>query len=151
MDDLTLEILLDEARIRRVLVRYALALDEHDWAALDDVFLADATVGYQGIGDFHGRAAVVDVVRSALSACGRTQHMLGNFRIRIDGDEAGACCYVQAVHAGLGAWQGETMTVWGEYRDRLRRTPSGWRIARRELVIFHVAGDIGGTAISAGQ
>ena len=31
--------------------------------------------------------------------------------------------------------------VWGEYEDRLRRTPEGWRIHRRDYSTFFVEGD----------
>lgn len=149
MHDAELHNLLDEARIARLLMRYADALDARDWAALDAVFAADASARYQGIGDFHGRDAIVAVVRDALAACGPTQHLLGNIRIEVDGDRASARCYLQAIHAGLGARAASTLSVWGEYRDRLARGPEGWRIVHRELALCHIAGDIGDTALAA--
>jgi 3-phenylpropionate/cinnamic acid dioxygenase small subunit len=150
MTDLNLDQLLEEARIQRVLVRYAQALDERDWAALDEVFTDDARVRYESIGEFSGRAAIVEVVRTALAPCGRTQHLIGNFRIALDGPRATASCYLQAIHRGLGERAGDTLTVWGEYRDRLERRAEGWRIAERELVLFQTAGTIGPTALDAG-
>lgn len=150
MTDLNLEQMLEEARIQRVLVRYAQALDERDWAALDQVFTDDARVRYESIGEFNGRARIVDVVRDALAPCGRTQHLIGNFRIELEGLRAKARCYLQAIHRGLGERDGDTLTVWGEYRDRLERRAEGWRIAERELVLFQTAGTIGPTALSVG-
>lgn len=147
MTELNLQTLLDEAAIERVLVRYATALDERDFDVLDTVFLPEATAHYQTIGHFHDRASILTLLRGALGRCGKTQHLLGNYRIAIDGDHATAACYLQAVHAGLGAYAAQTMTLWGEYRDRLVRRPEGWRIAHRELIIFQVAGDIGPTAL----
>lgn len=143
MTDLTVETLLEEKRIERVLVRYALALDEHDWAGLDEVFVPEATAWYQGIGDFSSRDAIRDMISGVLQTCGRTQHLLGNFRIAIDGNKATAKCYLQAIHVGQGALAAQTMTVWGEYSDRLERRPEGWRIVHRELAMFQTAGDIG--------
>lgn len=149
MSELTVETLLQEASIERVLVRYAIALDERDFAALDEVFVPDATAYYETIGHFDGRAAIVDLVSGALARCGRTQHLLGNYRITIEGRHATAKCYLQAIHAGLGAYASETLTLWGEYRDRLERRPEGWRIVHRELAVFQVSGSIGPTALGA--
>lgn len=148
MSELTLQGLLDEALIERVLVRYAVALDERDWAALDEVFVPGASAFYEGIGELTGREAIVDLVRTALAPCERTQHMLGCTRIAIDGELATAKCYLQAIHSGRGDYAGQTLTVWGEYRDQLERRPEGWRILRRELFLTHIAGDIGGTALA---
>jgi ketosteroid isomerase-like protein len=149
MPDVTLEQLLDEARIERVLKRYASALDSRDWAGLDDVFTEDATAHFQGMGHFNGRAAIVALIDGALAMAGGTQHLLGNIVIDVDGDEARSKCYLQAIHAGKGEFAGKAMTVWGEYRDRLRRTPAGWRIVHRELAGIHADGDVGMAIIAS--
>lgn len=149
MDAIDIDTLLDEARIGKLLMRYAEALDRRDWAQLEQVFTADATAHYASIGQFAGREAIIGVVREALSACGPTQHLIGTVRVRVAGDSATACCYLQAIHAGLGEHRSRTLTVWGEYRDRLVRRPEGWRIAHRELALIHMSGDIGDTALRA--
>ncbi|MBL0283763.1 MAG: nuclear transport factor 2 family protein [Zoogloea sp.] len=131
MAELTRDDLLEEARIERVLVRYASALDERDWAALDEVFVAEASALYHGIGSYSGREAIVATVRQALAPCGRTQHLLGNVRITLSGAEASAKCYLQAIHAGQGRLPGANATVWGEYRDQLEKRPKAG--ASREL------------------
>lgn len=46
-------------------------------------------------------------------------------------------------HAGRGAYLGQTMTVWGQYSDRLERRAEGWRIVERSLQIQLVSGDVG--------
>jgi 3-phenylpropionate/cinnamic acid dioxygenase small subunit len=140
---MTLETLLDRARIEAVLMAYTTALDERDWPALEDVFTAEASADYGVVGQFHGREAVVAVVRDFLQRCGSTQHLLGNIRTNVQGDEAQARCYIQATHAGIGEHLGQTMTLWGEYRDRLERRAQGWRIVHRELHVQHVVGDVG--------
>jgi len=147
MPELTLDKLLEKARIEDLLNRYATALDARDWAALDEVFAPDATAHFQGVGICEDRDAIVDVIRSVLGQCGPTQHLLTNMRIEINGQEAQAKTYLQAIHAGLGKYTGEKMTVWGEYRDTLKRTPQGWRIVRRELAGIHAEGDIGTAVI----
>lgn len=140
---MTLETLLDRAQIEAVLMAYTTALDERDWSALEDVFTPEASADYGVVGQFHGREAVIDVVRDFLQRCGPTQHLLGNIRLTVQGDEAQARCYIQATHAGIGKHLGQTMTLWGEYRDRLERREEGWRILHRELHVQHVVGDVG--------
>lgn len=140
---MTLETLLDRAQIEAVLMAYTTALDERDWSALEDVFPPDASADYGVVGQFQGREAVIDVVRDFLQRCGPTQHLLGNIRVNEQGDEAQAHCYIQATHAGIGKHLGQTMTLWGEYRDRLERREEGWRILHRGLHVQHVVGDVG--------
>lgn len=143
MNALTCEILLEQARIESVLLQYATALDERDWPALERVFTPDAVAHYSGVGEFNGREAVIEVISSFLETCGSTQHLLGNIQIQIDGEKAQTRCYVQATHAGIDSFQGQTMTVWGEYLDRLERRLDGWRIVHRTLNIQHIVGNVG--------
>lgn len=134
--------------IESVLLRYATALDERNWPDLANVFTADAIADYQGIGTFVGRESVTGIVSDFLGRCGPTQHMITNIRIVPSADHATSRCYLQAIHAGEGPHAGKTMTVWGEYSDRLERLPEGWRIKHRTLKVMHVVGDIG-VALSA--
>lgn len=143
MTAITLETLLERAAIQSVLDLYATALDNRDWAALDEVFAKEASTHYEGMGHFDGRDAIVQFISQVLNQCGPTQHLLGNYRIEVDGDTATAKCYLAAIHAGIGDYQGQTQTVWGEYRDRLVKTPAGWRIVHHELAGIHGEGDVG--------
>src|SRR5690606_19718893 len=86
MTNLSLDTLLEQARIQSVLNLYATALDARDWAALDGVFTADASANYGELGEFRGRQAIVDLVSHVLNQCGPTQHLLGTYRIAVDGD-----------------------------------------------------------------
>ena len=140
---MNLEVLLEQKKIEGVLLAYATALDERNWASLEELFSADAVTDYRGIGMFEGRKAIVAVVRDFLGACGPTQHMITNIRVDLQGSTASSSCYLQATHGGIGAHAGHTMTVWGEYRDRLEQRPEGWRIVHRTLVVQHVVGDVG--------
>ena len=129
----------DRAAVIDTVNRYATALDSRDWALLDEVFTPDA-VGDFGRGLLTGREAVRDLVRRMLGGCGPTQHLLANHRVELDGDAARCVCQVRAFHAGAGAGGGGSYEIFGEYRDRLVRTPDGWRIARRELSVHHEIG-----------
>jgi len=131
--------LLDRVAIVEVLDRYATALDRRDWALLDDVFTADACVSFRA-GEVIGSAAIVAAIRAHLDGCGPTQHLLGNYRVRILGDRAESACYVRAIHVGAAAQVDRTYEVGIEYRDVLERTGAGWRIAARS---FHTLWETG--------
>ena len=79
-------------------------------------------------------------VRGYLDGCGPTQHLLGNHRVEIEGDEASCACYVRAFHLDRERGSDLTYDMGGEYRDRLRRTPDGWRIHHRTLEVLYEAG-----------
>jgi len=136
--------LADREEIRDVLMLYAKSLDKRDYAALRGVFTADATGNYFAAGTFEGLDKIAAFVERALSQCGPTQHLLGSIDVCVQGDTGTANCYLQAIHLGKQpGYEGKVLTVWGTYRDRLIRTPDGWRIKYRELETTHADGDIG--------
>lgn len=125
-----------------MLVAYTHALDAGDWAALEECFTPDATTDY---GEFGGgnanRAEVVDTCRTAMAPIQASQHLVFNVSIEVDGDEATSVCYLSGLNAAKGTPGGDECTVYGTYRDRLVRTPDGWRIAHRALEIVWFAGN----------
>jgi len=136
--------LADREEIRDVLVLYAKSLDQRDYAGLARVFTPDATGNYFAGGTHVGLANISAFIERALSQCGVTQHLLGSIDVSVQGDAATANCYLAAIHVGkLPGYEGKVLTVWGTYRDRLIRTPGGWRISYRELETTHADGDIG--------
>ena len=139
----------DRWEICRVLDGYAEALDRRDWDALESVFTEDLVFDF-GEWVTKSRAAAVKSIRSYLDGCGPTQHLLGNYRIHIDGDQAESSVYVRAFHRGTGTAAEKTYEMGGEYRDELRRTPSGWRSFRREGEVFWELGsrDVLGPGVS---
>jgi 3-phenylpropionate/cinnamic acid dioxygenase small subunit len=119
--------------IRAVLVRYATAIDTRDWSLLRSCFTTEATADY---GDMGGEFASVDelvaFMETAHAAMGPTNHMLSNFVIEIEGNEARASTYVHAVLAAPddpSSW----IDAVGRYEDRLVHADDGWRIAFRQF------------------
>jgi 3-phenylpropionate/cinnamic acid dioxygenase small subunit len=133
----------DRQGIEAVLFRYAQLLDTKRYARLTEVFTPEATAHYVGMAECKGVENIIALVSGVLDRCGNTQHLLGNVWIDVKGDEATASCYLQAIHVGLGDYSDRLLTIWGEYLDRLVRTPAGWRISHRELTTLHSQGDIG--------
>lgn len=134
--------LADRQQIEDVLIAYTHALDEGDWAALEQCFTPDATTHYGKFGGGNAnRDEILDTCRTAMAPIESSQHLISNLVIRIDGDEATVVCYLNALNMTKDTPGGDDCTVYGVYRDRLVRTPDGWRISRRELDISWVEGN----------
>ena len=94
------------SQIKDKLISYATSLDTRDWVALNAVFDESATAEYgsDSIGlkiKSSSRKEIVNMCKSSLNGCGFTQHLLGNFIINIDNENATSKCYVRVYHAGL--------------------------------------------------
>ncbi len=137
MSDLTT--LLAERDIYRQLVRFARAMDERDWSAMDNITSADIQADV-GAGKLDGRGAFVANMRSFLDDCGPTQHMLGNVLIEIEGDTASSRAYVSDMHLGTGDMEDMTFSTLGDYHDRWERHGEQWLMVKR---IKHNRGLIG--------
>lgn len=123
----------DRLEIADVLDRYAYALDDKDWETLRSTFADGATVDYRSAGG--PRGSVEDALGwldTTMSMFAITQHLNANRIIEIDGDEARVRSYVfSPVIAERDDGSLDIIHSGGEYEDRLVRTASGWRIAKR--------------------
>jgi hypothetical protein len=120
---------------------YCWALDTKQWNDLDNVFLPDATANLGGT-EHDDRESIKGRIRKALQALDDSQHIVATHQITIDGDEARSRCYLHAQHVFRRAEGGPNYIVAGRYEDQLRRTPDGWRIARRDLIVMWTDGNI---------
>jgi 3-phenylpropionate/cinnamic acid dioxygenase small subunit len=125
----------DRQAIITVLNRYAEACDTKRWALFDDVFTPDAAGDFGPDFQVQGRRAIVEMVAFHLGGCGPTQHLLGNYVVDVDGDEARASCKIRAFHVGAGNDHDRSYEVFGEYHDRLVRAGGVWRISRRRMAV----------------
>lgn len=130
----------DRLEIQDLLVRYCDAIDERDFDALDDVFLADAFIDYTEAGGAKGTLPEIKTyLARALGQFSKCQHMIGLPRIKIEGDTATArtTLYNPMVLEYNGAPHTFFVGMW--YCDELVRTDKGWRIKTRseEACYFH--------------
>ena len=141
--DPTVQMLLDEREITQLVHRYGTALDDRDWALLRSCFTDDAVTVYEGPvgGEFTGYEAIEQVCRGALEPLDKSQHMIGNVTVELDGDTATAQCYLYAQHVRTGAPGGDLCMLGGRYTDRLARTRDGWRFTRRRLETWWIDGN----------
>lgn len=124
----------DEREIGRLLVAYATAIDTHDHAGLDRVFLPTSRLDFRAVG---GRAGSYAELRPWLDArmAGYEvlQHLLGNMAIEVDGDAARATTYLRATHGYRVDGELRFFEIGGLYEDELVRGADGFRIVARTL------------------
>jgi 3-phenylpropionate/cinnamic acid dioxygenase small subunit len=120
----------DREEILALLIRYALAIDTKDWKLLRSCFTDEASSDYGDIGSWRGAGDLVMFMEDAHAGMGPTQHLLSNFQIEVNGDEASSLSYVHAVTV-LASRPDDWIDTIGTYEDRLHRGAGGWRIAHR--------------------
>ena len=136
----------DHAAIAAVIQRYFDALDEKDYARLDQVFTADAVLRYsldESTGPEASLAQLLARMRPFNEGFRFTQHHSGPPAVEVEGDTASARTNLRALHVQQGRdGRRSSWTVAGVYRDRLVRTPQGWRIAHRVFRALQVEGEL---------
>lgn len=143
-----LQTLIDERAIQHVYMRYCDLVDAKAFDRLSEVFTPDTRGDYtQALGPgvtTEGLDVLIGAMHANLgahSACGTTHHNVTNFRISVSGDTADAKVHYIAAHAGAGPLIGKSYVMWGEYEDRLVRTPEGWRVKDRVYTLSCFDGD----------
>jgi 3-phenylpropionate/cinnamic acid dioxygenase small subunit len=121
----------DRQDISDLLVRYATGIDRRDWPLFRNVFTDDCELDYGEIGTWQGVDAVTDFMDTTHAMAGHTLHRLTNQAITLDGDNASARTYIDAVIMFGDNQSG--VNAWGFYDDEIVRTGDGWRIARRRF------------------
>ena len=81
----------DKQAITETCYRYGIVIDNQDWGALTTCFTPDAEAFFLDMPPCIGYQAIEDTCRTALSVLDRSQHLIGNVTVTLDGDEAAAC------------------------------------------------------------
>ncbi len=125
----------DKQDIAEVLNRYSTGIDTRDWDLFRTCFAHDVLAEYVGIATWDSADAITESMEASHAEMGHTMHRLANLVIAVDGDEATARSYVDAL---LMAADGESgLNPRGVYEDRLVRTAAGWRITHRRYTMVH--------------
>ena len=114
-----------------MLVRYATGIDTKDWPLFRTCFTDDVSADYGDIGMWSGVDEITEYMTATHARMPRTNHMMSNFSIEVDGDRASATSYVHVVLVVT-----EDPLMWidgvGQYADGLVRSADGWRIRERK-------------------
>ncbi len=127
----------DRFEIQDLITEYADAIDQTDIDRLDNIFTADAFIDYSAMGgEVGGLEKIKGFLNDALPLFENTQHMISNFQIKIEGDNATGriMCFNPMEFKGDASAQASKPPVfflglW--YVDEYRRTDEGWRISKR--------------------
>ncbi len=131
----TVELMLAEAAIKDLQIRYCRGCDRMDFELLRSCFHPDATTNY---GYFGGSVdEFIAGAQAGLPNYVGTTHNTGNQIVEVDGDVAWAEHYTVATHRvaadEIGPERDFITSV--RYIDRLECRDGDWRIARRELIL----------------
>jgi uncharacterized protein (TIGR02246 family) len=125
----------DRLAIKDLFVRYTTALDAGDVETVVGCFTADAVLESPAIGVIAGREAIRAFARrfATLRANGtQFRHMISNLAAEIEGDRAGATCYLLVLITRDGR---SRQLPPGRYECELVKDDGQWRFRRR--VVFH--------------
>src|SRR5262245_28189410 len=130
----TVEILLAEAEIRDVHLRYCRANDRRDEELMRGCFHPDAVI------ELHESLNVDAFIALGRTILGRyvvTWHNTGNQLVEVHGDAAWAEHYTISTHRIAADENGpeRDFVVSGRYIDRMERRDGEWRIVRRTMLI----------------
>ncbi len=127
-----LAIVADKLECTELVTRVARAIDRCDAVLLKTLFHPDATDDH---GIFAGSAEeFIDWVMPVLATMKRTQHIIGQVLIEVDGDHAAGESYFIAHHAMSGPDGDVFMIAAGRYLDRFERRDGCWKISHRHAV-----------------
>ena len=122
----------DKQEIKEVIFQFARAIDRSDKDLIADCFHPDGTDDH---GVFKGTASeFCEWVMGQLAAFERTQHIIANTIITLDGDKAASEAYFMAHHLRETPEGRLEIIAAGRYLDRLERRDGKWRIAHRHAV-----------------
>ena len=125
--------LLDKQDCVELVHKLARAIDRCDSDLVREVFHPDATDDH---GMFKGTAAdFVPWVMEVLNGMRRTQHIIGNVLVEVDGNKAEGESYFIAHHVLPGGEGADSfMVAAGRYLDRFEKRNGEWKISHRHAV-----------------
>jgi hypothetical protein len=132
-----LSVLQDRLDVADVVTRYAYAVDQSDWAALETIFADNVRLQVPHVEHAEPvmpRAELVQLIRDTVGGFEATHHLVVNQLVTIGGDTATCKAYANAWHT-LPTERGiaDYCLVRGYYDWGLKKTPDGWRI--EEMII----------------
>ena len=138
-DASSLQELLDRQALRELMVRYYRAVDRRDWEALKSVFAPDAHLNYNnGTFDGQGVERIIEFIKP-VARSRASMHFMGQQSVELQGDSARMETYgiANGVRARESGGPERTGGQALRYQDQLVRTPAGWRVKARVMVVIY--------------
>lgn len=127
---MNIENLVAERDIQRQLISFARAMDNHDYDAMRSITAKNIKANL-GTGEINGCEEVIELIRSFLSNCGVTQHLLGNIIIDVNGNTATSEAYVADLHLGKDQKENISFRTLGNYEDKWKKVDGIWLLTHR--------------------
>ncbi|WP_215451102.1 nuclear transport factor 2 family protein [Streptomyces sp. ATCC 21386] len=133
---------MDRLAVDGLITEYAVAVDDGDWAAYQDLFAPHGRADYRSAGGIEGDAGqVAGWLARSMALFPMRQHLIVNRRVRFEllEQDTGDTARVQADYinpmrfAGHDGGSAPDFVCGGRYAFALVRTPDGWRL--REVVV----------------
>ncbi len=128
---LSLQEVSDRMEIEDLVYRYSDLIDGKKFDEMLTVFTADATIDYSGTGGGGGDIeATKKFLSESLPMFPKTQHLMSNIRIQLDGDTAsGRVMCFNPMYLSVEGAPAQQMFFGLWYNQKYVRTPEGWRIS----------------------
>ena len=116
--------------INQNLSRNFMSMDEKSWKAWENTFADELTIDFGGVKQPQKTTPknLMDWAKKAYATV-KTQHMLFNMDIRLDGDQATSKSYGHARHERTDSGD----FFYAIYEHEHVRTPNGWRISKIKM------------------
>lgn len=137
-DNNYIQYLIDKNKIIDTTIKYAWAIDNHDWDQLNDVFTDDCTAYLSK--NLNG----VEEIKRAIKGWHNnliSQHMISNHIVEIYENTARCKCQLQAFHFRVNNHNSSHYLLIGMYEDNLLKINNKWKIKHRTLYATWTYGD----------
>jgi len=135
IDHETLRALQDRTDIADVLYRYSSAVDSFDKEGLRSCLADDISAQYGNSEPVTDADTLANWITDATATCIWQHHLLNVYHVDIDGDHAKTLSYLTSYQVFEEDPKAAIILV-ARYHDELRRTPDGWKIAKRVMELL---------------
>lgn len=137
--------LVDERDVIAAIHELFIRTDQRDWPAVRSCFadavIFDMTSLAGGAPKKLSPTEIAQIWEAGLTPLDSVHHQAGNFKVRLQGEEAEAFCYGIAFHSRRVASGKNTRTFVGSYDFGLRRAGLAWKIHRFKFTAKFVDGN----------
>lgn len=137
--------LADRNEITELASRLGLWIDEKHFDEARSIFTEDVAVQTPG-GVSHGIALVAEQARRNHAGYARTQHVITNILVTLDGDRATVQANLIATFVHRADAPEQHFALGGRYQFEAVRTPQGWRLSRMHISPVWSAGSRDGAS-----
>ena len=135
LDHEAVRALQDRIDVEQVLYKYSSAVDSFDKEALRSCFADDIWAQYGNGDPVTDGDTLADWISGATASVIWQHHLLNVYHVDIDGDQAKTVSYLTSYQVFEEDPKAAIILV-ARYHDELRRTPDGWKLAKRVMELL---------------